>query len=276
MVEAYALFLAALLLVSGSLGDRYGRRRIYALGVSLFALASIWCGLAPDAGQLIIARGVQGVGAALLVPGSLAIISAWFEEEQRGKAIGTWSGFSAMTAAFGPVLGGWLVENVSWRAIFSIDIPLAVIVLAILFWRVPETRNEGEVGGLDWWGTGLATLGLGALVYGLIESSNLGLFHPIVLGTVVAGLLMLALFVFVESRVPAPMMPLTLFRSRTFSGANLLTLALYAALSGALFFLPFNLMQVQGYSPTQAGAALLPLILLIFVLSRWAGGLPGC
>lgn len=273
IVESYALFLAALILVGGSLGDRFGRRRIFAYGVALFALASIWCGLSPNVNQLIIARAVQGIGGALLVPGSLAIISASFSGEQRGRAIGTWSGFTAITSALGPVLGGWLVENASWRWIFFLNVPLAVIVLGILFWRVPESRDRENSGKLDWWGALLATLGLGAIVYGLIESSNLGLTHPLVISNLVVGVLILSAFIFVEANTRTPMMPLTLFRSRTFSGANLLTLLLYSALGGVFFFFPFNLIQVQGYSATAAGAAFLPFILIMFVLSRWSGGL---
>jgi len=272
IVEAYALLLAALILVGGSLGDRFGRRRIFAYGVVLFALASIWCGLAPNVNQLILARAAQGLGGALLTPGSLAIISASFNEQQRGQAIGTRSGFTGITSALGPVLGGWLVEQASWRWIFFLNLPLAVLVLGICFWRVPESRDDGAQR-LDWWGALLATLGLGALVYGLVESSTLGLSHPQVLTTLVIGLTALSAFIFVEGHSRSPMMPLTLFRSRTFSGANLLTLLLYAALGGALFFFPFNLIQVQGYSATAAGAAFLPLILIMFLLSRWAGGL---
>ncbi len=273
IVEAYALFLAALILVGGSLGDRFGRRRIFAYGVALFALASIWCGLSSNVNQLIIARAVQGIGGALLVPGSLAIISASFSGEQRGRAIGTWSGFTAITSALGPVLGGWLVENASWRWIFFLNVPLAVVVLGIVFWRVPESRDAENSGRLDLWGALLATLGLGMLVFGLIESSNLGLLHPLVMSSIVGGVIILSAFIFVEANSRNPMMPLSLFKSRTFSGANLLTLLLYAALGGVLFFLPFNLIQVQNYSATAAGAAFLPFILIMFLLSRWSGGL---
>ncbi len=273
IVESYALFLAALILVGGSLGDHFGRRRIFASGVALFALASVWCGFSPSVNQLIVARAFQGIGGALLVPGSLAIISASFSGEQRGQAIGTWSGFTAITSALGPVIGGWLVENASWRWIFFLNVPLAVIVLGILFWRVPESRDEEGSVRLDWWGAVLVTLGLGAIVYGLIESSNLGLSHPVVLSFLAVGAVILSAFIFVEAHSRAPMMPLSLFRSRTFSGANLLTLLLYSALGGVFFFFPFNLIQVQGYSPTTAGAAFLPFILLVFLLSGWSGGL---
>lgn len=273
IVESYALLLAALILVGGSLGDRFGRRRIFACGIVIFALASVWCGLAPNVNQLILARAVQGLGGALLTPGSLAIISASFSSEQRGRAIGTWSGFTGITSALGPVLGGWLVEQASWRWIFFINVPLALLVLGIVFWRVPESRDEEGINRLDWWGALLVTIGLGTVVYGLIESSHLGLSHPLVFSSLVVGVVSLSAFIFVEANSRAAMMPLTLFRSKTFSGANLLTFLLYAALSGALFFFPFNLIQVQGYSATAAGAAFLPFILIMFLLSRWSGGL---
>ena len=273
VVEAYALFLAALLLLGGSLGDHFGRRRIYAIGVVLFALASIWCGLAPSIGQLIAARAVQGVGGALLVPGGLAIISASFPEAERGRAIGTWSGSTAITTALGPVIGGWLIEHVSWRAVFFLNLPLAVIVLILVVRCVPESRNEEESRKLDLTGAALATLSLGAIVYGLIESSRLGLGSAIVIGALVAGTIMFGAFILVEARVEHPMMPPALFRSRNFTGANLLTFFLYAALAGTLYFMPLNLIQVQGYSATAAGAAMLPFILIMFLLSRWSGGL---
>ena len=275
VVEAYALFLAALLLAGGSLGDHFGRKRIYTIGVGVFALASIGCGLAANINQLIMARAAQGVGGALLVPGSLAIISASFKDEARGKALGTRSGFTAITAAIGPVLGGWLIEHVSWRAVFFINVPLAAIVLALVFLHVPESRDQ-ESHGLDYLGAALATIALGAIVYGLLESSRLGFKSPMILTALIGGVLMTVAFVLVEARQEKSgnaMLPLKLFESRNFSGANLLTLFLYTALSGALFFLPLNLIQVQGYSPTAAGAALLPFIVIMFLLSRWSGGL---
>ena len=230
------------------------------------------CGLASSPEQLIVARAVQGIGGALLVPGSLAIISASFEEERRGRAIGTWSGFSGITAALGPVLGGYLVDNVSWRAAFFINVPLAVVVLWIVFRHVPESRDP-DARRLDISGAVLATLGLGGVVFGLIESQNSGFTDPLVLVSLALGIAALAAFVFVERRVDEPMMPLSLFRSRNFAGANLLTLFLYAGLGGSLYYLPFNLIQVHGYSATAAGSAFLPFILITFVLSRWAGGL---
>jgi EmrB/QacA subfamily drug resistance transporter len=272
VIEAYSLFLSALLLVGGSLGDRYGRRRVFVIGVMIFATASAACGLAPGIRELIIARALQGLGAALLVPGSLAIISSSFREEDRGRAIGTWSGFSAITAAIGPVLGGWAIEHFSWRAVFFINVPIAIVVVVISYWRVPESSGDDKER-LDRAGAILIALGLGAIVYGLVESSRLGLGHPAVAISLMAGLVLLVTFVVLERRVRNPMVPLDLFRSRAFTGANLLTLLLYAALSGTLFFLPLNLIQVQHYSATAAGAALLPLILVIFLLSRWSGGL---
>src|SRR5215207_10246351 len=272
IVESYALFLAALILVGGSLGDHYGRRRIFSLGVVLFAAASVWCGLASSPEELIVARAVQGIGGAMLVPGSLAIISASFDEDRRGKAIGTWSGFSGITAAIGPVLGGYLVDNVSWRAAFLINVPLALVVLFIAYRHVPESRDPGARK-LDIPGAVLATLGLGGVVFGLIDAQASGFDDPMVLLSLALGVLALAAFVFVERRSDEPMLPLALFRSRNFSGANLLTLLLYAGLGGALYLLPFVLIQVHGYSATAAGSAFLPFIVITFVMSRWAGGL---
>ena len=272
VVEAYALLLAALVLVGGSLGDHLGRRRVFAAGTILFALASACCGLAQSPEQLIVARAIQGVGGALLVPNSLAIIGASFEEERRGKAIGTWAGLTSVTLILGPVLGGYLVENVSWRAVFFINIPLAIVIVAITFSHVPESKDE-QARRLDLLGAALAAVGLGGLVFGLLESSRVGWGTPLVVGSISIGVIALAAFVIAEGRVREPMMPLSLFRSRNFSGANVFTLLLYFALGGTLFFLPFNLIWVQGYSATAAGAAIVPAILLMSLLSRYTGGL---
>jgi EmrB/QacA subfamily drug resistance transporter len=272
IVESYALFLAALILLGGSLGDHFGRKRIFSLGVVLFAAASVWCGLAGSPEQLIVARAVQGIGGAMLVPGSLAIISASFDEDRRGQAIGTWSGFSGITAALGPVVGGYLVENVTWRAAFLINVPLALAVLFIVSRHVPESRDP-DARRLDIPGAILATFGLGGVVFGLIDAQSSGFGDPLVLVALALGSLALVAFVIVERRSHEPMMPLSLFRSRNFSGANLLTLLLYAGLGGALYFLPFALIQVHGYSATAAGSAFLPFIVITFVMSRWAGGL---
>ncbi len=275
VVESYALFLAALILVGGALGDKFGRRRLFVIGTVIFTVTSVWCAIAPDIGNLIVARAAQGIGGALLTPASLALISATFEDDtERGRAIGTWSGFTSITAAGGPVLGGFLVEQASWRWIFLINVPLAAVVLLITLRYLPESRDP-RAGRLDWPAAVLATLGLGGVVFGLIEASAVGWTDPRVVLALTVGVAALAAFVVTEARTREPMMPLGLFRNRTFSGTNLLTLLLYAALGGALYFFPFLLIQVQGYSSTEAGAALLPFVLLLFVLSRWAGGLIG-
>jgi EmrB/QacA subfamily drug resistance transporter len=270
VVESYALFLAALLLVGGSLGDLYGRRKVFLIGVTVFAVASACCGLAMNIEQLIVARGLQGIGGALLVPGSLALISSSFGEKERGRAIGTWSGFTSITMAIGPVLGGWLIEHLSWRWAFFLNVPIAALVVVVSLYRVPESRDEEMVQRLDGWGALLATVGLCGVTFALIEAARGG--REVWIAGVVGVAALVGFFV-VEARSTAPMLPLGVFRSRTFSGANLLTLFLYAALSGFLFFLPLELIEVKHYSPTQAGAALLPLILLMFLLSRWSGGL---
>jgi EmrB/QacA subfamily drug resistance transporter len=273
VIESYTLFLASLTLVGGSLGDQLGRRRIFAVGIILFTIASIWCGLAPDPGQLIVARAVQGIGGALFVPGSLAIITATFAYEERGRAIGTWAGATTIATVIGPLLGGWLVEHLSWRWVFFINVPIAAAVLVIVAFRFPESRDESSLGRIDWPGAALATVGLGGLVYGLIESGSRGLGDPLVLTSLAVGVAALVAFVVVEARSKSPMMPLSMFKSRTFSGANILTFFLYGALGAVLFFVQFNLQQVQNMTPTQAGAASLPFIILLSVLSRWSGGL---
>src|ERR1700723_7746 len=265
VVESYGLFLGALILVGGSLGDLFGRRLVFLIGVGIFAAASVACGLASNIHQLVIARSVQGIGAAFLVPGSLSLISASFEEKTRGQAIGTWSGFTAITTALGPVLGGWLIEHASWRWIFFINVPLAAAVIVISLWRIPESR-EVRAGRVDWLGALVATVGLGGVVYGFIESTTLGWNQPLVYGSLILGFALLIAFAFIEARVNSPMVPLALFASRGFSGANLLTLFLYAALGIFFFLFPMDLIQVQGYSTTATGAAALPLILLLFVL----------
>jgi EmrB/QacA subfamily drug resistance transporter len=264
VVEAYALLLAALLLIGGTLGDLYGRRKIFAAGVVLFSLASAWCGLSPNVRQLIVARGLQGIGGALLMPGSLALISANFPQERRGRAIGTWSGFTSITAAIGPALGGWFVEHGSWRWVFFINVPVGLAVVALALWKVPESRSANSGTRPDWLGGLLAALGFGGIVFALIQSAA---FAGIV------GAVALIAAAYWETRSPSPMVPLQIFDSRNFTGANLLTLFLYSALGGVLFFLPLDLIQVQNYSATGAGAALLPFIVLMFLLSRWSGGL---
>ncbi|ASL48026.1 Multidrug resistance protein Stp [Burkholderia sp. AD24] len=331
VVDAYLLFLGALVLVGGSLGDKLGRRTVFIAGIVLFTLASIGCGLAPDAAALIAARAVQGVGAALLVPSSLAIIGAVFDDRERGQAIGTWAGVGAITSALGPVSGGWLVDAFSWRAIFFLNVPIACATVALAVIAVPDSRQDDDavvepVGGgargdgsaqvdadvevdapvrgdanaqvdaparvdasaqvhpaararpstpakLDWLGAATATVGLAALTYGLTLASAHGFGDRWVLAAIVGGLLVMGAFIALEARTPNPMMPLDVFRSRDFVGANLVTLLVYFGLGGALFFLPFTLIRAYGYSATQAGAALLPVPVTIGLLSRFTGGL---
>lgn len=269
IIEAYALTLASLLIVGGSLGDMYGRRLIFLIGIFIFTIASIACGLAVSMIQLISARAIQGIGAAMLVPGSLSLISASFPEDKRGQAIGTWAGFSSIMVAAGPIMGGWLVEHASWRWIFFINVPLAIIVFMITLTYVKESKNA-QSGKLDILGSILVVIGLGAIIFGLIEWQNKS---SIIWGAEMLGVCALFGFFWVETHTSSPMLPLIMFRSRNFSAANVITFFLYFPLYGALFFLPLDLIQVQGYSATKAGAALLPLILLIFLLSRWSGKL---
>jgi EmrB/QacA subfamily drug resistance transporter len=272
VIEGYALFLSALILLGGALGDLYGRRRIFACGVVLFAAASIACALAGSIEMLIVARCIQGIGGALLTPGSLSLISAAYSGEQRGRAIGLWSGFSALTSACGPIIGGWLTQEFSWRYVFVINIPVAVVVLGVLHFGVPESRDESADRRIDVVGAALATLGLGLLVYGLI-AMNSGRITFEALGTTIVGIAVLCAFVLFERRTPDPMVRSDLFASREFSAANIYTFFLYTAIGGSLYFVPFVLINVHHYSPTEAGAALLPFIFIMVVASRWSGGL---
>lgn len=270
VVNAYLLFLSALVLLGGALGDRYGRVRVFMAGILLFAAASMACAFAPSAPVLIASRALQGIGAALTVPSSLAIIEAAFDSSQRGQAIGTWSGASALATAFGPPLGGWLVDAISWRAIFFINLPIALAALWLAR-SIPESRDPEAPSRLDWRGATLMAGGLGAVSYGFISAPKSGFSDGTVLASIPAGIALLAGFVFAEARSPAPMMRLALFRSRLFSSMNLVTLLLYFALSGVLFYLPYTLIRGHGYSATEAGSAFLPLLLLLGVLSRQAG-----
>jgi len=273
VVDAYLLFLASLVLVGGALGDRFGRRRIFVIGIVVFTFASAACGFAPNSAALIVARAAQGIGAALLVPGSLAILGAVFDESERGRAIGIWAGFGAITSALGPVAGGWLVDAFSWRAIFFLNLPVAAATLVLALIAVPDSRQSGAPQRMDWAGAAAAALGLGALAYGLTRASAHGFAEPAVLASVAGGGLVLVGFVALEAASTQPMMPLDVFQSRDFSGANLVTLLLYFGLSGALFFLPLTLIRAHGYTATEAGAALLPLPVIIGALSRVMGGM---
>ena len=273
VVNAYTLSLAALILIGGGAGDLFGRRCVFVIGLLIFAGTSIWCGLAPSITQLIAARALQGTGAALLIPASLAIIGATFDKAERGRAIGTWAGASAIAGAIAPILGGFIVDHSTWRWIFLINPLVALPTIWIALRHLPESRNEQAKPGLDWRGALLAFAGLGSVAFGLIESSDAGWRDLTVIASLVAGSLLLIAFVWEEWRSPAPLMPFSLFRSRVFSGINLLTFFLYAALSGVFFLLPFLLIQVHGYSATQAGAVFLPFMIIMGGLSRWSGGL---
>lgn len=273
IVNAYLLFLGSLVLVGGSMGDKLGRRTVFIAGIGVFTLASVACGLAPNASSLIAARVWQGIGAAFFVPSSLAIIGAIYEGEARGRAIGTWSAVGAITSAVGPVAGGWLVDAVSWRAIFFLNVPLAVATIALTISSVPNSHKLDAPQRLDWPGALSATVGLAALAYGLTEASARHFTDPLVLWSIGAGVLVLAAFVWIEANSSHPMMPLDIFRSRDFTGANLVTLLLYFGLGGALFFLPFTLIRAHAYTATGAGAALLPVPVVIGLFSRLTGGL---
>ena len=270
--NAYLLTLGALVLIGGAAGDRFGRRRVFLIGVGVFALASIACGLAPTVQLLIAGRAAQGIGAALLTPGALAVIGAAFPPDERGKAFGTWAGAGAIFGMVGPLVGGWLADQADWRFIFWINVPLALLTVLVTLKAVPESRDN-DARGLDWLGALLAMTGLGALTWSLTAAPDLGWSHPGILAGLIAGALGLAAFLWAEARERHPMMPLGLFRSSVFSGINLLTLLLYFALGGAMFFLPYDLIRVQGFSATMAGAAMLPFAFVMGLFSGYAGRL---
>ncbi|MFD4250482.1 MFS transporter [Amycolatopsis thermoflava] len=272
-INGYTLSLAALILLGGSLGDRFGRRRIFVLGVSWFAIASLLCGLAPDIWTLVAARVLQGVGGALLTPGSLAILEASFHPDDRAKAIGAWSGLGGIAGALGPFLGGWLVEVASWRLVFLINVPLAAVVALVALRHVPETRNPEAARQLDFTGAAMGALGLAGLSYGFTAWPSLGAGSPTVLAALGVGVAGIAAFVLTERRSRHPMLPLGVFASRAFTAANLVTFAVYAALGGVFFLVVLNLQVVGGYSPVAAGSAMLPVTALMLVLSARAGAL---
>ncbi len=269
VVNGYTLFLAALILLGGSLGDIYGKKRVFVFGIVLFTLFSALCGFAPSGEWLIISRALQGVGGAFMIPGSLSIISAAFPQKTRGTAIGTWSMFSAFTTLFGPVLGGYLASQGLWRYIFFINIPLGILSMFLLS-RVKEpAATTGQK--TDWLGGTLITLSLSLLTYGFIEASEQGFGEMAIISSIGLGALLLVAFVFIELRVKMPMLPMRLFQSPTFSAANALTFLVYGALGAVLFFLPLNLVQIQGYREDMAGFALLPFAGLIALLARISG-----
>jgi EmrB/QacA subfamily drug resistance transporter len=272
IVNGYTLTLASLILIGGSLGDRFGRRRIFLVGIVWFAAASLLCGVAPTSQALVAARVLQGIGGALLTPGSLAILQASFAARDRGRAVGAWSGLSGIAAAIGPFIGGWLIGVGSWRLIFLINVPLAIAVVAVAIRHVPETRDPTAVRGIDVAGAVLAAAGLAGVTWALIEAGERGATAG-VLSAGAIGLISLAGFVVVERTVRHPMLPLDIFRSRQFTAANLVTLIVYASLGITMFLLVVHLQQVLGYSPLQAGVATLPVTALMLVLSARAGQL---
>jgi len=273
VIDGYTLPLAGLLLLGGALGDVYGRRKIFVIGTIWFAIASLACGLAPDAGFLIAARAVQGAGAALLTPGSLAILQASFDPDDRPRAIGAWSGLGGVATAIGPFLGGWLIGAVSWRLVFFINLPVAAAVVVIALRHVPESRAPGPRAPLDAYGAITISLALAGITYGLIAASAHGWTAPEVLASLIAGAALLAAFCVIETRGGHPMLPLAVFRSRQFSAANAVTFVVYGALGGALFLVPVVLQEVGGYTPLAAGTALLPLTVIMLLLSARSAAL---
>ncbi len=273
VINGYLLMLASLILVGGSLGDRWGRKKVFMAGISLFVLASLACGISPSIQFMIAARIVQGIGGSLMIPGSLSIITSMVAPDRRGRAIGTWSAVTTLVTVAGPVLGGFLADHGLWRAVFLINAPLGILSLIVLFLKVTESHDETITGRIDVLGAALVTIGLAGVTYGFISAPGDGFQDPRVYLSLLVGVIALIAFIYVEVHVEKPMMPLGLFKSHTFSGANLLTLFLYGGLSAGTFFLSLNLIQVQGYTKTEAGLSFLPFAFLLTVMSRWSGGL---
>jgi EmrB/QacA subfamily drug resistance transporter len=270
VVDAYLLTLGSLILLGGSLGDLFGERLVFSAGVAAFGLTSVVCGLAPDGNTLIAARGLQGIAGALLTPAALATITSTFSGEERGAAIGTWTAWTGIGTVIGPLVGGWLVGHASWRSIFFLNVPLCALTLAAISISLPPMRPEGRAD-VDAVGAMLCVLGLGGSVFALIEQPRRGWGDPLILGTLLGGLALLAAFLEWERRTPHPMLPLRLFRRRNFTLANVETLFVYGALSIVTFFLALFLQQLAGYSPLQSGLALLPITIVLFALSRYVG-----
>ncbi|MFY0255339.1 MFS transporter [Chitinophaga sp. 30R24] len=273
VLNAYMLMLASLILIGGTLGDQVGRKKVFMAGTFIFILGSAACGFAGTATMLILCRIIQGVGGAFMVPGSLSLISSSIDEHERGKAIGTWSSVTTLVTIGGPVLGGALADAGLWRYIFFINVPIGLLALLFLWKKVRESKEPGDGQGLDFPGAILIALGLASLTFGFLRMPAYGWAHPQVYGTIGAGLLLLVVFIAVEHKSPHPMMPLGLFRNLTFSGVNLLSFFLYAALGASLLFLSLNLVQVQGYSQLESGLTFLPFTALMILLARFAGSL---
>lgn len=273
ILDIYLLVLSVLMLIGGILGDIFGRVRIYIIGMAIFIAASIVCGVAPTAGWLIFGRFLQGVGGSMVAPGGLAIINAVVAEERRGYMLGIWGTFSPLITVAGPIIGGWLVDTASWRSVFFINLPLGIIAIAIAWFYVPENRNEEIDNRLDWLGLFTLMIGLGGILFALIEGPSFGWTNPFILGSIVMGAVGIIAFVWVERWVAAPMIPLHLFKNPQFTGVNLMTVVLYFGLGGPFFFITLNLQQIQGYSARDAGLAILPISLTLFVMARRIGTL---
>ena len=272
VLNGYLLMLAALIIVGGSLGDKLGRVKVFKAGILIFTVGSILCGLAPDITLLIVFRMVQGIGGALMIPGSLAIISAVFSKEEKGKAIGSWSAATTIVTICGPVMGGALADAGLWRFIFFINVPLGLVAIVILQLKVPESREAGA-SKVDWRGAVLLVASLFLITFGFLEMPETGYTHPLVVGSIIAGSLLMVVFILVEKRAADPMVPLDLFRNKTFSGVNLLSFFLYAALGAIMLFLSLNMIQIQEYSQLQAGLTFLPFSFIMIVLARKMGAL---
>lgn len=270
VLNSYLLMLAALIIVGGSLGDKLGRVKVFKFGIFVFTIGSVLCGFSPTIEFLIIFRTIQGIGGALMIPGSLAIISAVFSKEEKGKAIGTWSAVTTIVTICGPVLGGALADIGLWRFIFYINVPLGIVSILALQFKVPESREPGA-STIDWWGATVLVASLALLTFGFLEMPELGYTHPIVLGSLIVGSILLIVFVIIERKVEEPMVPLNLFNSSTFSGVNLLSFFLYAGLGAIMLFLSLNIIQIQGYSQFQAGLTFLPFSLVMILLARKMG-----
>jgi len=271
ILNAYLLMLASLILIGGAMGDKLGRKKIFMLGIAIFIAGSAACGFANTVTLLVAFRVLQGIGGALMIPGSLSIISSSIDEKERGKAIGTWSAFTTVVTMGGPVLGGALADAGLWRYIFFINIPIGLITLLMLWYKVDESKDTGGDKQLDFKGSLSIAFCLAFLTFGFLSIPDMGFAHPLVYGTLAAGLALLIAFIWIEHTSPHPMMPLTLFASKTFSGANLLTFFLYAALGAGMLFLSLNMVQVQGYSQFQSGFTFLPFTILMVSVARYAG-----
>lgn len=272
VLNGYLLMLAALIIVGGSLGDKLGRVKVFKFGILIFTIGSILCGFTPSIQLLIIFRMLQGIGGALMIPGSLAIISAIFSKEEKGKAIGTWSAATTIVTICGPVLGGALADMGLWRFIFFINVPLGILSMVVLHFKVPESREPGK-SKVDLLGAVLLVLSLSLITFGFLEMPEIGSTHPLVIFSLIAGTVLMAFFIVVEKKIHQPMVPLSLFSNKTFSGVNLLSFFLYAALGAMMLFLSLNIIQVQGYSQLQAGLTFLPFSFTMILLARKMGSL---